>query len=144
MAYQKRGLEVKFSKIYISKIYKFPKVPKINPSESVWVWHLFFVQGFIKTYYLKTKMCCWEQKQGSVELVDFQISNSDAQWWLLESWHLSTLSTKLFSSQFKKKPGISCIALCRSTWHSWLQQSSHTGKKISFVFLRVFWSQPST
>lgn len=99
-------LQVKFSKISkFPKISKFTKFPKINPSEYVWIWLLFFVQGFIKAYYLKTRMCCWEQKQGGLELVDFHISNSNAQWQLLESWHLSVVSTKLFSSPFKKKLG---------------------------------------
>lgn len=68
-------------------------------------------------------------EQGSLELVDFHISNSDAQWWRLGSWHLSMLSTNLFSSQFKKKPGLSCVWLCGSTWHSWLQYSLLVDRK---------------
>lgn len=73
----------------------------------MWMWHLVFFQGFTKTCYLKARMCSWEWKEES------------PCWWIStspitmhsESQHLSTLSTELFPSQFKKKPalGYHCV-----------------------------------
>lgn len=115
-------LQVKFSKISIYKILKFKKFPEIKPSQSVWIWHLFFAQGFIKAYYLKTGMCCWEQKQGSLDLRFPHLPFQCTVMIVRKSTSFSILYKAILLTRLRKS-GLSCIASCRNTWHSWLQYS---------------------